>query len=141
MRLRRFAAAAFATALCAYASDAMAFTASMALSKDKTTARYATSERHPSPYARALLDIILAEVKRTHLPFAIASPFVFLVRFDFDRKGRLLDVKILQGANIAVANEYAETIVKRAALRFPPPPADMAGDRHAFVLPLIMRTN
>lgn len=138
MRLRLFVAPVIATVIHATvgAGDARAFTSRIA-SGEKTEA-YSSDVGKMPPYNAAIHRLILTEIKRTELPFAMASPFAFIVRFDLDRQGRLVELKLLQGSNSAVANEYAEQIIRRAARSFPPLPADHTGGRASFVLPIQM---
>lgn len=141
MHFPRFVGPAFAIALFASVGTggAAAFSSSLAVSKDKTTVLVRPSTTKMTPYGALLHKQILTEVKRTHLPFAITSPFVFVVRFDINRRGQLVDVKILQGSNSREADQYAVDIVKRAARNFPPPPESLPGERLAFAIPIAMQ--
>lgn len=141
MRARRLVVSALAVALFAGVGTggAVAFSSSLAVSRDKTTVLVRPSTTKMTPYGALLHQHILTEVKRTHLPFAIASPFVFVVRFDINRRGQLVDVKLLQGSNSREADEYAVQIVRRAARHFPPPPKSLPGERLAFAIPIAMQ--
>jgi TonB family protein len=140
MRIRRFVVAALAAALLASigTGGAVAFTTSIAVSRDKTTVLERSDATKPTTYAGVIRQIILTEVKATHVPFEIASPFAFILRFELNRRGQLLDVKLLQGSNSDEANEYAVMIIRRAAANFPPPPSSLGGERPSFAISIAM---
>lgn len=118
--------------------EATAFTTSLAESKDKTRAYVRPSKHKMSAYGAEIHRLIFTEIKRTALPFALASGFTFLVRFDLDRQGRLVGLTLLQGSNLPEANDYALQIIRRASRGFPPPPASLPGERVAFAIPIRM---
>ena len=139
MRIRNLATLAIAVLACGHAQEAAAFTSSVVESREKTHAYSSPGDRtNMSPYAAEIHRLILTEIKRTHLPFGIASDFTFIVRFDLDRQGRVIGLALVQGSNLAEANDYAMQIIKRASRNFPPAPADTPGERIAFMIPIRM---
>jgi hypothetical protein len=140
MRVRPLFPIVLASALCAAfgVTESVAFTSSIAVNKDRNEAFFRPSGRKLSPYAERIQQLLLAEAKRTHIPFALAEPVPFLLWFALDRQGRLVDVRLIRGSNLAVANDYAISIVQRASRHFPPVPADVAGEHPSFALPLNM---
>lgn len=88
------------------------------------------------PYGETLHRLILDEVRRARLPFRQAGTFDVTVRFDLDRRGRLIHFSVLKGIGAKIVDDHIEQIVRRAARRFPPPPAGLiTTDRIVLTLP------
>ncbi len=135
MRIPRAAALMLATAFYAVATGgAGAFTASI-LRDDKVSA-YISGAGANSPYAAMLVNELLAEIRRTALPFVITAPTPVLVQFAINRRGEVLRVAALPKSSPKAIHDYAEMIVRNASRRFTAPPADTPGDPLLFALPL-----
>lgn len=142
MGARRLLKSAIAIVCCApfIVTDAASFTSLMAERKDRTEVLPSGRPGGPDPtgYGAILNEQIKVETKRTHIPFGIAKPFVFIVWFQVNRRGNITKIHLLQGSNLTEANEYAIGIVMRASRKFPPPPANLPAENASFVLPMSM---
>jgi hypothetical protein len=137
MRKLKFVASAALTTLWAAASvaDATAFTSSIGKSEGKTTALVRPGGPKMAPYSAAIHQLILDEVRRTHVPFVLASPAIFVVVFRLDRSGQVVQFAVARNGGLQVIDEYLEMVVRRAARQFPPSPAN-AGNDLKFGLPI-----
>lgn len=86
-----------------------------------------------SPYSLALIQLIHAEIKRTDIPFGKIAPRKFTVKFYLNRRGEVVEVKVIPDQPIPDVLAYFDGIVRRASRHFTPPPVSLAGKRVAFV--------
>lgn len=141
MRSSRFVSLAATAALWVgpCMADAAAFTASISKSEGKTTALVPPNATKMTPYGAALHRLILDEVRRTHVPFMLASPAIFVVVFQVDKAGQVGTVSVAYNGGVQVIDEYLVMIVRRAARQFPAPPADATAKQLLFGLPISFR--
>lgn len=139
MRVRQPIAPAFLAALLATASvgNAGAFTSGVAWPPaGVATAHPSTAPGKQTGYGGTLHGLIMAEIRNTQLDFLPVASGTTLVRFIVDRRGRLQQLDVLSGSGYKRIDDYVQRIVKQAARRFPPAPANQPGEAFAFALPI-----